>query len=164
MKILYGGSFSRVVGGGGSSKQPLPSRTSIHAHFWERWEVVHWWWWMQYAALENVYTLVFEGDGRWWWWMQHATLENKHMRLFLRVVDLLYKLVNNIEIVKSNQHTLYYHMQSPRGSYNPSTPSQMSIVGSCHGNSALRMLMCHGISILDVMWTCHRPKLYILLD
>jgi len=37
--------------------------------------------------------------------MQHATLENEHARSFSRVMDLLYRLVNNIEIVKSNQRT-----------------------------------------------------------
>jgi len=49
-KYLYRGPFSRGVGGGGGSKQPLPLRTSIHTHLWE---VVHWWWWMQHATLKN---------------------------------------------------------------------------------------------------------------
>ena len=70
------------------------------------------WCWCWQTIVENKHTeRVVGGTGGG---MQYATLENEHMCSFLRVVDLLYKLVNNIEIVKSNQCTLYYHMQSPR--------------------------------------------------
>ena len=94
-----------------------------------------WWWWIQHATLENECSCSFSRvvggagagkpslkmsiQGGWvvggtGGGMQHATLENERACLFSRVMDLLYRLVNNIEIMKSNWRTLYYHTVTDR--------------------------------------------------